>query len=141
VPPKRTAEQQNTEQRTAKGSCLFLPELLPSAFSIRQSAVLLLHFAPPPTFLSCVNHHLLPGPWLSPPAYPDGFGLRHEFAIDVMDVDFHKVNPIFDDKMAVALHRALEKSLNRPRNQQSLAAVRLPYWIPQDVLVDFELTR
>lgn len=70
--------------------------------------------------------------------YSDGMGLDHDITIPQLKGNFNNIAPTFDRQLSEKLREAMELSLNKERNHQKIAKIRLPEWVPVDMDFLFE---
>lgn len=70
----------------------------------------------------------------------EGIGFSYKVKIEELDIDVHNLANWGDRRVSKKLRRSWEKSLNKEKKQKRLAKVRLPEWVPLDLVVDFQLT-
>ncbi len=72
----------------------------------------------------------------TPVRHEDGVGFDYICKVDRLDVAVDNMAPWLERKLAGELRQSIEKSMNKRRKRRKVAAVRLPNWVPLNVVVD-----
>lgn len=71
----------------------------------------------------------------------EGYALAYNAEVTDLDLNVNNLLRWGDEKVADSLRRSLQKSLNRRKNKERAMRLRIPEWVPRDVILDLQLSQ
>jgi hypothetical protein len=77
---------------------------------------------------------------LTPVYHDDGIGFDYLSSIDSFKIAVDNMAPWLERKIAAELKSSMERSLNKRRKRERYSKIRMPLWVPLNVVVDIEIS-
>lgn len=78
---------------------------------------------------------------LNPILHDDGIGFDYRAEVVEFDISVDRMAPWVEKRLARSLRDSMQRSLNKGRKRQKLAAHRLPHWLPPKIRMEIVVSR